>query len=541
MCSSFVVRAAPTISRIKKGHPGSIIRSGIFFCFRGFAMRRSSCLICCLLLFWPFPSFAEQGRPPVRLETVVVTAQKSSADQTGDVGIDSHSAFTSVINREAFEGRTESLADVIEKESGVQVRRSGGIGSFSSVSLRGASSDQVMVFVDGILLNDASGGGVDLSHIALSDVEAIEIYRGVTPIHFGKASLGGMVNIRTRRARTGFNATASAGYGSFETRSASAFVNHKPGRWDYLLSADYLASDNDFKFLNDGGTQWNTADDRREKRLNAQMEQYAVLGKIGYDIGKVLRFDLTNQYFDKEQGLPSWNNSPATRTRLDTLRNITTARMIANDLTALGIDTRTQITYLWKEEVYDDREGHIGLGRQHNTYTTDRLGADFFAERLSGRHALIFSAGASEENYEAYERLNRRLLRDSRRGMLTLGVQDTISFWHERLLLIPAVRYTWIRDDLKAGVDAQGTSLGRETRRDEYLSPQIGLQLKPLAWLTLQSNLARYVREPSFYELYGDRGFFIGNPELRSEEGTNSMSGLSSIFTCRTPGCSASH
>jgi hypothetical protein len=48
------------------------------------------------------------------------------------------------------------------------------------------------------------------------------------------------------RAKKGLNASATLGYGSFNTRQASAFVNHKPGDWDYLISASYLASDNDF-------------------------------------------------------------------------------------------------------------------------------------------------------------------------------------------------------------------------------------------------------------------------------------------------------
>ena len=42
--------------------------------------------------------------------------------------------------------------------------------------------------------------GVDLSNISLSDVESIEIYRGISPANFGKASIGGVVNIKTLRS-----------------------------------------------------------------------------------------------------------------------------------------------------------------------------------------------------------------------------------------------------------------------------------------------------------------------------------------------------
>ena len=48
-----------------------------------------------------------------------------------------------------------------------------------------------------------------------------------------------MVNIKTRRSRKGLAMSVGAGYGSFNTRSLSGFLNDKPGKWDYLLSADH--------------------------------------------------------------------------------------------------------------------------------------------------------------------------------------------------------------------------------------------------------------------------------------------------------------
>ena len=141
-------------------------------------------------------AFGQSRERPIVLEPIIVTAERNAEQlQTGDVDRERTPAFFSVIERDQFEGKIEDLSEVIEKEVGIQVRQAGGLGSFSTVSLRGATSDQVLVFMDGILLNDASGGGVDLSGIALSDVGAIEIYRGITPINFGKASIGGVVNI----------------------------------------------------------------------------------------------------------------------------------------------------------------------------------------------------------------------------------------------------------------------------------------------------------------------------------------------------------
>ena len=47
-----------------------------------------------------------------------------------------------------------------------------------------------------------------------------------------------------------------------------------------------------------------------------------------------------------------------------------------------------------------------------------------------------------------------------------------------------------------------------------------------LHWLAFKSNIANYVREPSFFELFGDRGFFLGNEDLKAEKGTNFDAGF---------------
>jgi iron complex outermembrane receptor protein len=428
--------------------------------------------------------------------------------------------MTTTIEREAFEGKTENIAEIIEKEVGVQVRQSGGLGSYSEVSLRGATSNQVLVFMDGILLNDASGGGVDLSTISLSDVAAIDIYRGATPINFGNAGMGGAVNIRTLRAEEGLKASVSGGYGSYSTWKTSGLINHKPNRFDYLISADYLSSENDFDFKNDNGTQWNPDDDRHEKRNNAQVEQTNLLAKGGYDASETLRFDLMNQLFSKDQGIPNWHNDQI-ETCLETTRNIATVKLTADDLTTAHLNTSTQLSHTWKQEEYDDRGGHIGLGEQHSTYTTNRFKADLFAEWMGDWQDLIATVNYLHETYESEDHLEAGDPGDSQRDSLSFGLQDSLLLFNDSLIVTPALRYTWLEDKLGAGDDMWGNPVEERRRSDDYFTPQIGILYGVTDWLKFKSNLAKYVRQPSFYELFGDRGLFLGNEELKEERGIN--------------------
>ncbi len=496
-------------------------------------MKKQSHLAGCIilmvgiLLFLFDTGFAEEKQTDFTLDPVVVTARGQDTDsQTGDVDQVNTPSFFSTITRDEFEGKMENLSDVIESQAGIQVRQSGGLGSFSTVSMRGASSDQVMVFMDGVLLNDASGGGVDLSNIALADVDSVEIYQGTSPINFGKTSIGGVVNIQTRRSKKGFNANAIAGYGSFNTRKLSAFINHKPGKWDYLISADYMDSDNDFEIDNDNGTPDNPLDDRTEDRNNAQFDQSNVLARLGLDFTPKARIDVTNKWFSKNQGIPSWNNSPRAETELDTERNISTLKLTLNDVTPLHLNTSTQVDYLVKQEVYDDADNHIGLGRQKSRYDTDRLSGRFFAEWLTDRHALRLTVDALNETYEAENELSGEKTNDSDRRSFSAGIQDTVFFANDRLSITPAVRYTHISDDFSADGDALGIDPVDDARTNDHFMPQIGVKFQASDHVTVKSNLARYYREPSFFELFGDRGIFLGNPELEAESGVNFDIGL---------------
>ncbi|MAP31529.1 MAG: hypothetical protein CMG81_03105, partial [Marinobacter sp.] len=95
-----------------------------------------------------------------------------------------------VLDRSSIENRTASVADVLSDQAGVQIRQSGGLGSASSVSIRGSTSRQVQVVLDGMLLNDPVTGGVDLGKLSLTDVSRIQVYPSGAPAQLPQAGIG---------------------------------------------------------------------------------------------------------------------------------------------------------------------------------------------------------------------------------------------------------------------------------------------------------------------------------------------------------------
>lgn len=120
-----------------------------------------------------------------------------------------------VIDLKNAKHQSADLGEVLARTQGVGVRRSGGLGSSSVLSLAGLQNDHIRTFVDGIPV-ELSGYPFGIVNIPVNLVERIEIYRGVVPARFGLDALGGAINVVTNRKQT---SAVSASYqvGSFGT------------------------------------------------------------------------------------------------------------------------------------------------------------------------------------------------------------------------------------------------------------------------------------------------------------------------------------
>ncbi len=466
------------------------------------------------------------------LDEMVVEATGLAEDfRTGDVDPEQLTSFSSVIDLEGVDPGITSLGDLLAKEVGIQVRSSGGLGGYSSVSLRGSSGDQVFVYLDGVLLNDASGGGVNLALVPLSEVAAIEVYRGISPVNFARAGLGGVINIRTRRSQAGTNGTIGFGLGSFSSERLFTSLNHQTeNRFDFIGLAEYISSDNDFKFLHNNGTDWNSDDDRREKRNNNELWRHSLMLKAGHDFSDDLRFEISEQYFNQDRRLPAWNNSPAANTHFETESHQVVARLQADDFSSLHLNLASQFFYGWKEEFYNDSQGILGLGRQHELYNTEKYGVSLFGEWPTEFQVLTANLETGRETYEAKDLLHSRPRGDSRRNYFSAAFQDSIYLFNRRLLLTPACHYQWYDDRLESVESDHGGDIPGQKRRNDFFSPSLGARLNLWGPFSIRANIASYSREPSFYELFGDRGFVVGNPALKAEDGENYDVGLQCVW-----------
>jgi iron complex outermembrane receptor protein len=456
---------------------------------------------------------------PVQLPQVEVRDERLSEPQL----VQETSTFATVIDTSDATSRLESVADVLAESVGVQVRRFGGLGAFSTVSIRGSTPSQVEVYLNNVLLNRANAGLVDLGSIPLDNVERIEIYRGFTPLQLGAGSIGGAINLVTRQVAGATTNMVSGSYGSYNTRKFTLYRSQGFDTFGYLALFNYTESDNDFDFLSDNGTPLNTLDDMVTTRRNNDFRSFTVNAK-GEATITGWKLTLSDDFFTKEQGVPGQASVQSENSRLGVWRNVATLRLEKKGVPWSTSDLAFQFSYVWEREDFTDPDGTLGVGVQDDKNLSNTVSGNglltFYLERWQQIVSLFL-----EGSYETFRTIDRRPEVGGegplqQRVSLIAAIQDEILLFNERLALRPLLRYQLVDSDFGAQ-STLGVIAAARHGQDHLFSPSLGAKFSLTSWLDLKSNIGRFARVPTMFELFGDRGTTIGNPNLEAESGVN--------------------
>jgi len=164
------------------------------------------------------------------LPETVVTATRVAQPVTDVI------ADVSIIGRETLDqaGQT-SLREILAQQPGVQFTSNGSYRSNTGLFLRGASSAQTIVLIDGIRVGSATAGSASLENIPLARIERIEILRGAASALYGPDAVGGVVQIFTREPTAGMNIDVTAGLGTDGQAQAGVSLRGTTGAIGYSV------------------------------------------------------------------------------------------------------------------------------------------------------------------------------------------------------------------------------------------------------------------------------------------------------------------
>ncbi|MCX7804251.1 MAG: TonB-dependent receptor [Planctomycetota bacterium] len=180
----------------------------------------------------------------VEMEPVTVTASRSAEQRLSEVP-----QYATVISREEVEkSGARDLGELLRGRTGLTLTSYGGPGTMTNLALRGTSSSQTLVLVDGRPVQDIANGTPDFSRFPVEDIERVEILRGPAGAMYGSFAMGGAVNIITRRTvsdRPAFS--LRSGYGSWNTFDERISHGWKKGIVDYDIAAAFRRSDDGYR------------------------------------------------------------------------------------------------------------------------------------------------------------------------------------------------------------------------------------------------------------------------------------------------------
>ena len=393
---------------------------------------------------------------------ILVTA--SRAPETADATL----ATVDVIERAEIDRlQARDALELLRRVAGIELARTGGPGSATSLFMRGTNSNHTLVLIDGVRVASVNTGAYTFEHLPIDLIDRIEIVRGPRAAIWGADALGGVVQVFTRRgsgyaamlraaSESDFSGSTTLGFGdhhrganlSVQRRTRDGFSAQLPGSFGYDPDSDGL----------------------RQTSLSASAH-----GELGEDVrvsGQILASDADVEF---DQGRSDVGQRSAALT-LEHAISANFSQRLA--LTGARDEIETPVFF---QRFDTKRESLDWLGSLHTGVGDWQFGLSALRER-GGNFAIGFG--------DQYRELRRQ------RGIFGHWRGERAGHSGEI-----ALRHDEVGD------------FGRET------TGQAGWGWRATEAMRVLASVGEGFRAPNFNELYspGFDGLFAGNPRLEPE------------------------
>jgi len=433
------------------------------------------------------------------------------------------SANYTVLSRKDFINKTQTLGDLLNQINGIQIRQISGVGNPAAVSIRGSSSKQVQLYIDGQLINDGQFGGFDLNQIPVEHIQSIEVSKDQA-IGTGATPIGGVIRINTYNANHD-KLRISAGVGSFGTREFNVIKNVALNNANFSIAASHLASDNDYDFLVKQPVN-NPSESTVEALRNNEFEKntLALNGEFRFNSHQIR---VNGQYSKQDKALPLYRNNAASN---NSSLNSESKRIGFNYLyqPAQNLSTLDWLEQLEIESYIDDKQERFidsddGINVGLNRYESDKVNLSI--KPTISIQEFTFTPFVDVNIQEFTSRSFSNGVATTCNGIGACDVKANLDrfVWGSRVdwrsetnslsthLLVSQLSES---SDNVATNQTNGTKI---TNDNDFTTGEFGIKYDWNAY-AFGVSLSRGVRMPTLFELYGDRGLFKGNGNLKPEE-----------------------
>lgn len=402
-----------------------------------------------------------------------------------------------------------------------------------TIYLRGFDLRQTPLYVDGIPVYVPYDGYVDLARFLSADVGEVRVSRGLTSNLYGPNTLGGAINVVSRRPSAPFEAIGAITYGSGETWDGSAQLGTQHNGW-YLTGGASLLRRDTYPLAN-GFVP--VASQPAGDRLNAYAEDYKVNASVGYLTPRGSEYVLRVVSQRGEKGNPVYAGSdPVVRPRFwqwpywdkDSVYGLANFMLGQPAWLKARVyyDSFKNSLYAFDDAAFATQARPSSFRSRYDDYT---VGTTLEAgSNLSSRVTLRGVAHwKSDIHREANDGEPQRRVEDR---LLSGGTELTVAL-RPNLSLVAGVSVD--NQDARQAQDYQGGVISDfPTASATGVNPQLTMYYSVADGARLHAGVSRKTRLPTIKDRYSYRmGQAIPNPALEAERATSVEAGYERPLT----------
>ena len=408
-------------------------------------------------------------------------------------------SVTSVDTRKIDQVKPVDLSETIRYSPGALVTF--GEKNEYTLKLRGMDSKRIALLVDGVPVYEPYYSTFDLKTISTQGAEALQITRGSSSVLYGPNTLGGIVNVITRRPEDTPGLSLSGSYGEKNTRGIGIDSALRTGKFAFLGNFLYQDSDGYRVPAEDGSGSVD--------RANSDYRRINFGGKAYYTPNDRSEFLVSGNWYRSDYGM-----APAlsvVKARYWQFKDWDRTSLSAGGYTALGRHStlRFRAFYVNYFNIMDQFKNAAMTVRQfESTFDNTVWGifglTDIF---ISPANSLKLSVNHQGDKATQQDDVNLPWI-EYTQGTTSIGVEDHHSL-SDSWRLIGGV-----------SIDYLDKYLGKSTSR---VNPLLGVKFTPGEFADIHVSVSRKSKFPSMRSLYSQSS---GNPDLLSEAGTNAEIGF---------------
>ena len=425
-----------------------------------------------------------------------------------------------------------NLAQALEYTAGIDIQPVGK--GESHISMRGFDQVASKVLIDGVPAYEGFFGLVDLTAIPAQAIEKIVIEKGGSSVLYGPNTMGGVVNVITRKGALIHNRETEVSFSAGDYNSRNYGISHSAnlGKVNYYLGYNRRVSDGFALSGNfDNSDIWvgeaSGYDENGGLREYSDYHKQSLVANIGYESGGKTRGNLSFTYLNNKHGCPvelnrywrftkwyQWQLSLAGEHKLSPTAVLSSRLFYVDHTDELADDI--ELTYEAGGRTWFDK----------SRYDDFSVGGDLQFRYTAGKWNLFRMGFNYQKDHNDQKEYNARDFNNNiivgwspvqsyEANTYNFGGEDLIRLT-DRVFVTPGAAYSYFKPIKSADMPSPG-AIGK-------FNPQIGMSVDITEKATLVTSVGRKVRFPRLKELYSTHAG--GNPDLKAEQTVASETGF---------------